>query len=67
MNIDDLRAKLLQFCEQVPREKHISPSEVDELMLLAHFPDDVSVEQMSSLDKVISWSDGNILNSCFGK
>lgn len=57
VNIDGLRAKLLQFCEQVPKEKYISPSEVDELMLLAHFPDVVSVEQMSSLDKAVSWSD----------
>lgn len=56
-----MKAKLLQFSEQVSKEKYISPSDIEELMQLIKFPDVVSVELMSSLDKAISWDDGNII------
>ncbi|CAL1287495.1 unnamed protein product [Larinioides sclopetarius] len=56
-NVAGLKAKLLEFTNVVSKPQHIPPPKIENLMLLVDFPEEVTEEQLQSLDIVISWDD----------
>ncbi|GFS96842.1 phospholipase A-2-activating protein, partial [Nephila pilipes] len=56
-NIPGLKAKLLEFSNFVQKSLHVPPSKIEKVSLLASFPEEVSEEQMHSLDTIITWND----------
>ncbi|KAF8784665.1 Phospholipase A-2-activating protein like [Argiope bruennichi] len=56
-NVAGLKAKLLEFTDFVSKPHHIPPSKIESLVLLTSYPEQVTQEQLGSLDLVISWDD----------
>ncbi|XP_015927229.1 phospholipase A-2-activating protein [Parasteatoda tepidariorum] len=57
INANGLKAKLLEFSSVVPKEQFVQSSDIENLALLTKLPDDVSKEQLQSLDVILTWSD----------
>ncbi|GFQ69520.1 phospholipase A-2-activating protein [Trichonephila clavata] len=56
-DIRAVKVKLLEFTNFVQKSQHVPPANIEMLSLLANFPDEVTEEQMQSLDTIITWND----------
>lgn len=56
-NVPGLRAKLLEFTNFAHGSQHVPKAKIENVALLANFPDEVTEEQMQSLDTIITWND----------